>query len=735
MTLLAMTPVQEMEKPYAKRWAALGVLCLSLLVVVMANTSLLVAAPSMTLDLNLSSSDLQWVIDGYTVPYAALMLLFGVIGDRCSRRGALLLGLLVFTAGSIAGALTDATSGVILARIVMGVAAAIVMPATLSLLVATFPKRERATAVTIWAATSGLAIAMGPLLAGWLLESYWWGSSFLINVPITVFSIGAVIVLVPPSRAVDPGRIDWLGGLLSVLAVATIIYAIIEGMHFGWSVGPTYFGVVGVLSTLAFVAWELRHPNPLLDVRAFTSRVLSGAILAVLLFFLVTFGGIYYVAQYLQFVLDFGPVSTGVHLLPLAAAVFVGSGITMWLTPRVGMKYTVTAGMVVGTLAVASMLGIDTSATYSDFLPVLTLLGLGIGLSVSPCTDAIMAEFPDNKLGVAGGLNDTALELGGSLGIAVLGSFLATNYRSGIIDYLANFPGKGPDGQHTAQAVQAIEASGDSVAGAVIVADILRENPFLSGYADNLQLQAVSAFVGAVVHTSLIATVAFAVGAIIVGVLLPGPIRRRAVTVPAAFDPAAAMEVAELEHLLEQPSAEKPLAAKPLAGVLAVIEPAVNEPARAAVTVSPSRDAVVLRVPVVRKVEPAEHAAVSGHPVDGDSRPSIYQLAAKVYELEVAEREEAALEEGAVKAQGRMNIHQLALVDIARRRRESAEEQLDSALDLAELPVLRRSSRPKAVSTPKAGTNLVNFYQSSDSAHRRCTEFKERSSSVWAMPL
>ncbi|MGB3372913.1 MAG: MFS transporter, partial [Rhodococcus sp. (in: high G+C Gram-positive bacteria)] len=163
MTLLAMTPVQEMERPYAKRWAALGVLCLSLLVVVMANTSLLVAAPAMTLDLNLSSSDLQWIIDGYTVPYAALMLLFGVIGDKYSRRGALLLGLLIFTAGSVAGALTDATVGVILARVVMGVAAAIVMPATLSLLVATFPKRERATAVTIWAATSGLAIAMGPL--------------------------------------------------------------------------------------------------------------------------------------------------------------------------------------------------------------------------------------------------------------------------------------------------------------------------------------------------------------------------------------------------------------------------------------------------------------------------------------------------------------------------------------------------------------------------------------------
>lgn len=685
MTLLAMTPVHEMEKPYAKRWAALGVLCLSLLVVVMANTSLLVAAPAMTLDLGLTSSDLQWVIDGYTVPYAALMLLFGVIGDRYSRRGALVIGLIVFTAGSIAGALTEATIGVVLARIVMGVAAAIVMPATLSLLVATFPKRERATAVTVWAATSGLAIALGPLLAGWLLESYWWGSSFLINVPITLFALGAAIALVPPSRATDLERIDWLGGVLSVLTVSTIVYAIIEGMHFGWSVGPTYFAVVGALAGAAFVGWELRHPAPLLDVRAFRSRILSGAVLAVLLFFLVTFGAIYYLAQYLQFALGLGPVSTGVHLLPLAAAVFVGSGITQWLTPKFGMRYTVTAGMVVGTLAVTSMIGIDSTATYMNFLPVLTLLGLGIGLSVSPCTDAIMAEFPDSKLGVAGGLNDTALELGGSLGIAVLGSVLATSYRSGIDQFLDGFPGKGPDGRLTGQALQAVEASGDSLAGAVIVADIMRENAFLGGYADTLQLNAISAFSGAVAHTSLIAACVFGAGTVAVVSLLPARRKRIVPVAPPAFDPAAAREVAELEHLLEQPSADAP----------------------------------------VRRSNGVGKPEAPGPLVDAELlRPSIYQLAAKVYELETAADAEAALADS-----DHLTIHHLALSDLARTRRERAEEDLDAALDLAELPVTRR------VRTPSPQPEHPNIYQYADSAYRRCTEFKERSSSVWAMPL
>jgi EmrB/QacA subfamily drug resistance transporter len=670
MTLLAMTPVQEMPRPYAKRWAALGVLCLSLLVVVMANTSLLVAAPAMTMDLQLSSADLQWVIDGYTVPYAALMLLFGVIGDRYSRRGALLLGLATFTAGSIAGAMTDATVGVIAARVVMGVAAAIVMPATLSLLVATFPKNERATAVTIWAATSGLAIAAGPLLAGWLLESYWWGSSFLINVPITVCAIVAAIVLVPPSRAADPGRIDWLGGLLSVVGVASLVYAIIEGMHSGWDDGPRLFAVVGAAGIAGFVAWELWHPSPLLDVRAFASRVLSGATLAVLLFFLVTFGAIYYVAQYLQFVLGYGPVATGVHLLPLAGAVFVGSAMTQWLTPKLGMRYTVTAGMLVGTLAVASMLRIDTGATFVDFIPALTMLGLGIGLAVSPCTDAIMGEFQENKLGVAGGLNDTALELGGSFGIAILGSVLATSYHAGIADFLTGFPGRGADGQPTAQAAQAIEASGDSVAGAVIVSDIMRRNGLLAGYANTLEANAIEAFNRAVVHTSTIAAIVFGVGAVVVWLLLPG--RKRA-------SDDAAREVAELEHLLEQPSA-------------------------------PSTSAVLQTSSVTDS--------------SAEARPNIYQLAAKVSKLEAAIAEEEALSDT-----GQLNLLRLALGDVARARRKTAENELHAVQFLAERPLLRPAPWPKAIAPQP------NIYQFAAAGDRSSTETDERSSSAWAMPL
>src|ERR1700759_449647 len=207
MPLVATTPVDKMTGPYARRWSALIVLCLGLLFVVMANTSLIVAAPDMTTGLGLSRSDLQWVIDGYPVPYAALMLVLGAIGDKYSRRGALLTGLVIFAGGSVMGSLVHETGLVIAARAVMGVGAAVVMPATLSLLVAIFPKRERARAITAWTATSGLAIAIGPLVAGWLLEDHAWGSTFLINVPIALLAVVGALVLVPPSRAEGMGRI------------------------------------------------------------------------------------------------------------------------------------------------------------------------------------------------------------------------------------------------------------------------------------------------------------------------------------------------------------------------------------------------------------------------------------------------------------------------------------------------------------------------------------------------
>lgn len=512
MPFLANTPVENMTGPYARRWWALLVLCLSLLITVMANTALIVAAPDMTADLGLSSSDLQWVIDSYTVPYAALMLVLGSIGDKYSRRGALVLGLLIFAGGSVMGSMVDETSLVIVARAIMGVGAAVVMPATLSLLVATFPRNERTKAITAWAATSGLAVAVGPLVSGWLLEDHAWGSTFLINVPIAVVAVFGALALVPPSKAEGMGRIDYVGGLLSIVSVGSLVYAAIEGPHFGWGVGPVSAAVVAGVGLVAFVAWELRHPHPMLDVRKFALRPFSGSMLVVLFFFFGMFAVIYYSTQFLQFVLGYGALDTGVRLLPLAGAVFLGSAVTGMLTPKLGVKAMVVTGLAVGTAGMFLLTQIDKGSTYGDLLVPMMMLGFALGLAISPATDTIMGSFPESELGVGGGVNDTALELGGALGIAVLGSLLGTAYRDELTDLVGNrLP------------AEAMETAKDSVGGGLAVAERVTQDPSAGPQQAQAAVDAVhQAFAHGVAHTSLIGGIIMATGTLIVLAVLPG---------------------------------------------------------------------------------------------------------------------------------------------------------------------------------------------------------------------
>ncbi|MCF3134649.1 MFS transporter [Streptomyces olivochromogenes] len=548
MRLVMNEPVERTDRPYARRWWALLVLCLSLLIIVMANTALTVAAPDMTQDLGLSSADLQWVIDGYTVPYAALMLLLGAIGDKYSRRGALVLGLVVFAGGAVSGYLADSSTAVIAARAVMGVGAALIMPATLSLLAATFPKRERAKAITLWTATAGLAIAAGPVVAGALLRDHGWSSTFLINVPVAAVAIVGALVLVPPSKAGHHDRIDYVGGVLSVVWVGALVYMIIEGPHFGWGVKAVTAAVVAGTGLLAFVLWELRHPRPVLDVRRFTGRRFAGSNLAVALFFLAVFGAFYYLTQHLQFVLGYDALDTGVRMLPLAGAVFVGSALTGWLTPCVGMKWTVGAGMVGGTTALALLTRVDAASTYGDFVAPLVILGLAIGLALSPCTDAIMGSFPESDLGVGGAVNDTSLELGGSLGIAILGSLLSTSYDHHLTDATAG--SKLP--------ADALSSAQDSVGAGYAVAQGIGDKAHqlaaqaarttdpqqaaklkeqagqLATGARQMADAVGSSFSDAVAHTSLVGAVILGIGTVVVALLLPRRDASAAPTEPAA---------------------------------------------------------------------------------------------------------------------------------------------------------------------------------------------------------
>ncbi|AKN69885.1 MFS transporter [Streptomyces sp. PBH53] len=557
MRLVMTEPAERMDRPYARRWWALLVLCLSLLIIVMANTALTVAAPDMTKDLGLSSADLQWVIDGYTVPYAALMLLLGAIGDKYSRRGALVLGLVVFGGGAVFGYLADSATTVIAARAVMGVGAALIMPATLSLLAATFPRAERAKAITLWTATAGLAIAAGPVVAGALLRDHGWSSTFLINVPIAAVAIVAALVLVPPSKAGHHDRIDYVGGLLSVVWTGALVYMIIEGPHFGWGAKAVGAAVAAGVGLVAFVLWELRHPRPILDVRRFTGRRFAGSNLAVALFFLAVFGAFYYLTQHLQFVLGYDALETGVRMLPLAGAVFVGSALTGWLTPRVGMKWTVGAGMVGGTAALALLTRVDAASTYGDFVAPLIILGLAIGLALSPCTDAIMGAFPESELGVGGAVNDTSLELGGSLGIAILGSLLATSYSDHLSDATAGskLPASALDtaqdsvgagyavaqgiGEKAQQAAAQAQQAGDPQQAA----QLKQQAGELAAGARQMADAVGSAFSDAVAHTSLVGAVILGIGTVLVAVLLPR--HEAAVTEPEAEKKAEKAEKAE----------------------------------------------------------------------------------------------------------------------------------------------------------------------------------------------
>ncbi|MCH5677734.1 MFS transporter [Streptomyces gilvus] len=554
MRLVLTEPVDKMERPYARRWWALLVLCLSLLIIVMANTALTVAAPDMTRDLGLSSADLQWVIDGYTVPYAALMLLLGAIGDKYSRRGALLLGLTVFGGGAVFGYLADSATTVIAARAVMGTGAALIMPATLSLLAATFPRAERAKAITLWTSTAGLAIAAGPVVAGALLKNHGWASTFLINVPIAAVALVASLVLVPPSRAGHHDRIDYVGGLLSVVWIGSLVYMIIEGPHFGWGVKAVTAAVVAGAGLLLFVLWELRHPRPVLDVRRFAERRFAGSNLAVALFFLAVFGAFYYLTQHLQFVLGYDALGTGLRMLPLAGAVFAGSALTGYLTPRVGMKWTVTAGMVGGTTALALLTRVDAGSSYGDFVVPLVILGLAIGLALSPSTDAIMGSFPESELGVGGAVNDTSIELGGSLGIAILGSLLATSYSGHLADAtagsrlpagtLATAQDSVGAGYAVAQGIsekaQQLAAQAARTTDPQQAAQLKAQARQLAGGARQMADAVGSSFSDAVAHTSLVGAVVLAVGTLAVALLLPG--RKRT----AGAEPAEPVEEREM---------------------------------------------------------------------------------------------------------------------------------------------------------------------------------------------
>jgi EmrB/QacA subfamily drug resistance transporter len=465
MTTTQIRPVEpslEEAGPNPRRWQILAVLCVSLFVIVMDNTIVNVALPTLARELDAGTSSLQWIVDAYTLVFAGLLLAAGGLGDRFGRKGALLAGLALFGAFSAAGAFASSTGQLISARAVMGVGAALIFPTTLAIVVNVFTEpRERAAAIGIWTAIAGVGVALGPISGGWLLEHFSWGSVFLVNVPVTLAGILGTLLLVPRSRDPRAPRLDLPGLGLSIAGVTLLVWSLIEAPSHGWISATTISGIAGAAALLGLFAWwEWRVPSPLLDVNLFRNMRFTAASLAITLGFFALFGFIFLVTQYLQLVKGYSALQAGVRTLPFALAMVVAAVSSPKVVQRVGTKLVVATGLALmaGGFAIASTN--DASTPYSVIASAMILMGFGLGSAAAPATESILASLPREKAGVGSAVNDTTREIGGTLGVAVLGSIMASVYGGRILDALSGIPL--PAGLRT--------AAGDSLAAALQVA-------------------------------------------------------------------------------------------------------------------------------------------------------------------------------------------------------------------------------------------------------------------------
>ena len=491
--------------PDPRRWWILGVLSLSLLIIGLDNTILNVALPTIERDLSADPGQLQWIVDSYLLVFAGLLLTMGSLGDRFGRGKALAAGLVVFGTGSLLSAFAPSAEALIASRGLMGVGGALVMPATLSILTNVFPPGERAKAIGIWAAVSGLGVAIGPTAGGLLLEHFAWGAVFLINIPVVVVALVAGAKLIPDSHDPETPPVDLRGAALSIAGLTALVYGLIDAPEAGWTAGSTLaiFGVAAALLA-TFVWWELRAPHPMLDVRLFHNRRFTAASGALTLAFFSLFGSIFFLTQHMQGVLGFDPLEAGVRLLPVAGGLMLAAPLSALLTKRFGAKLTVSGGMTLVGLGLAAMLLADGSAGYGPVALSMAILSFGLGTVMAPATDSVMGALPPAKAGVGSAVNDTARMVGGALGVAVLGSVLAGGYRGGMDDAaVAGLPRAAAD------------AAQESHGAALAVAEKIGER------GDALAAAATDAFVAGMHSAALIAAAVAIAGAVLAALWLP----------------------------------------------------------------------------------------------------------------------------------------------------------------------------------------------------------------------
>ena len=480
---LSTSPVHQ--KAYERRWWVLLVLSASVFLVVVDNLIINIALPTLQRELNASTTALQWIVDAYALVFACLLLAGGGVGDRLGRKRSMQIGLLLFGIISAFAAFADSSNMLIFWRGAMGVGAALVFPATLAIITNLFiDPVERAKAIGLWSAVSGMAVAFGPVAGGFLLEHFWWGSVFLINVPIVAIALIAGHFLIPESKAPQTGPFDFVGMALSIIAVGALVFTVIESPHWGWGSAASNIGfAVSLIALLLFVRYELSRDEPLLEIAFFRNARFSAATSSIGIAFFCLFGFTFLVTQYFQFVRGYDPLESGVRTLPFA----IGAGITAPLAARAALKWGTTRVVALGLLNMSIgffiVSRVDADAAYFGPIVVsMLLMANGLSLVTSPSTEAVMGSLPRNKAGIGSAVNDISREVGGTLGVAVTGSVFVSLYSPKLVEKFDLIPGL-----NSALPSEAVSAAKDSVGAAYTIAQGVpsaAQQPMLTAVSD-----------------------------------------------------------------------------------------------------------------------------------------------------------------------------------------------------------------------------------------------------------
>jgi len=510
--------LRDPDLVYRRRWLTLLVLCISLIVITLDNTILNVAIPTLAHPtsqggLAATASQLQWVVDGYVLVFAGLLLTAGSLGDRFGRYRFLALGLLIFGVGSALSAFAPSANALIATRALMGIGGAFIMPSTLSIITNVFTDpKERGKAIGVWAGVSALGIGLGPITGGFLLEHFWWGSIFIVNVPIVIVGLVLGYMLVPESKDPSHSALDPVGAVLSIVALGTLLWAVIEAPGHGWGAPEIVAAfVIGFAVLAVFFVWELRSTHPMLDMHFFENPRFSAASGAITLVFLSLFGTLFLLTQYLQSVLGYSTVEAGAVLLPQAITLMIFAPLSNMWVQKFGNKKVVTVGLLLVATSFALFLTWTPDSGVLVIIGVTVVMGLGMANVLAPCTDSIMGSLPRAKAGVGSAVNDTTRQMGGAVGVAVFGSLMASHFHSTIADKLGSVLPPNVFAQVR-----------DNVGQAVGVA---RESPAARPFSDQIVNAAHDTFVSGLHQVGLVAAAITLLAAVGVWLFLPARAR------------------------------------------------------------------------------------------------------------------------------------------------------------------------------------------------------------------